>query len=232
MDTKTKWTPDGELDTPYMRARQEWDMRMGSALVHARNWRLATFGALGAVLVALGGMTYLGSLPKAVPHIIEVDHLGAAVYRGPVGASGTDYTPSEAVIKYHLQRFLEDTRIVSSDLAVIKRNWLDAYTLVTAQGGNLLTAYVSQPEHEPFHRAQEGQRVSVEVVSAVRVSQDTWQVDWRETAWDASGNPIGAPALWRGMFRVVVRMPKTAEAMAQNPIGLYVDEFHWDTIQR
>ena len=79
------WTPDGHPDTPYMRARQEWDTRMGSAIVHARNWRLATFVSLGATTFALGGMIYLGRLPKAVPHVIEVDRLGAATYRGPVG---------------------------------------------------------------------------------------------------------------------------------------------------
>ena len=73
----TKWTPDGTLDTPYRRARQEWDARMGSAVVHAKNWRLATFASMSAVVLATGGMTYLGSLPKAVPHIIEVDRLGA-----------------------------------------------------------------------------------------------------------------------------------------------------------
>ena len=171
MDKKTKWTAQGEADTPYMRARQEWDARMGNALVHARNWRLATFAALGAVMLALAGMVYLGRLPKAVPHIIEVDQLGAATYRGPVGQSGADYVPSDATVKYHLQRFIEDTRSISSDAAILKHNWLDAYSLVTTKGGNILTAFVSSPDHEPFHRAAAGERVSVEVLSAVRVSQ-------------------------------------------------------------
>jgi type IV secretion system protein VirB5 len=232
MDTKTKWPAQGEADTPYMRAGQEWDARMGSTLVQARNWRMATFAALGAVTVALVGMVYLGRLPKAVPHIIEVDHLGAATYRGPVGQAGADYTPSDATVKYHLQRFIEDTRSISSDVAVLKKNWLDAYTLVTPKGGNMLTTYVSQPEHEPFHRAAVGERVGVEILSAVRESQDTWQIDWRESTWDKNGQTVGVPALWRGMFHISLQTPKTEEAMTRNPIGLYVDEFHWDTIQR
>jgi type IV secretion system protein VirB5 len=85
METRTKWTPEGDLDTPYHRARQEWDSRMGTAVVAAKNWRLACFGSLGLVLVAIGGMIYLGAKPKAVPHIIEVDALGAPAYVGPVG---------------------------------------------------------------------------------------------------------------------------------------------------
>jgi type IV secretory pathway TrbF-like protein len=223
----TQWRPDGPLDTPYLRARQEWDLRMGSAVVQAKNWRLATFASLASVFVATAGMIYLGALPKAVPHIIEVDRLGAATYHGPVGQS--DYVPTEAVITYHLRRFIEDTREISSDLAVVKHNWLDAYTLVTPRGGNMLSAFVQKPEHDPFRRAQD-ERVTIEILSAVRAAGDTWQIDWRESSWDKGGSPLGEPVIWRAMLRTVVATPKTAEAMQKNPIGLYIDELHWDKV--
>src|SRR5205085_11822150 len=42
-----QWKPEGPLATPYRRARQEWDARIGSAAVQAKNWRLATFVSLG-----------------------------------------------------------------------------------------------------------------------------------------------------------------------------------------
>src|SRR5260370_14865082 len=158
-----KWTPDGPLDTPYRRARQEWDARMGAAVVQAKNWRLATFVSLGALTLALLGMIYLGRLPKAVPHIIEVDRLGAASYRGPVGE--TSYTPSDGVITYHLRRFIADTREISSDLGVLKRHWLYADTLVTPRGGNMLSAFFQNPQNAPFPRAQE-QHATVECLSA------------------------------------------------------------------
>jgi len=223
----TKWQPDGPLETPYLRARQEWDLRMGSAVVQAKNWRLATFASLASVLASGLGMIYLGAQPKAVPHIIEVDRLGAASYHGPVGQS--DYVPTESVITYHLRRFIEDTREISSDLAVLKRNWLDAYTLLTPRGGNMLSAFVQKPENDPFRRAQD-ERVTVEILSAVRAAGDTWQIDWRESSWDKGGSPLGSPVIWRAMLRTVVAAPKTAEAMRNNPIGLYIDELHWDKV--
>ena len=222
-----QWKPDGPLATPYRRARQEWDARIGSAVVQGKNWRLATFVSLGITTVALGGMIYLGRLPKAVPHIIEVDRLGAVIYRGPVGE--TDYVPSDAVVTYHLRRFVADTREISSDLAVLKRNWLDAYTLVTPRGGNMLSAFVQNPANDPFRRAQD-ERVTVEFLSAVRVSGDTWQVDWRESDWDKNGSPSGPPVVWRAMLRTLLQAPKNAEAMSHNPLGLYIDELHWDKV--
>jgi type IV secretory pathway TrbF-like protein len=226
METRTKWTTEGAADTPYMRARQEWDARMGSAIVQAKNWRLAAFASLGLVFVALLGVIYLGSKPKAVPHIIEIDQLGNATYRGAVGSA--TYTPSESIIRYHLRRFIEDTRTISADQALLKRNWLDAYALVTRNGGNMLTAYVQKPENEPFRRSQE-ERVTVEVLALVAVSKDTWQIDWREKRWDRNGNPMG-DVLWRGMLRILLQTPKTEESMVRNPIGLYIDEFHWDKV--
>jgi type IV secretory pathway TrbF-like protein len=225
---KLAWPPDPKPDSKYVRARQEWDERMGGALVHARNWRLAAFAALGTVFLAVAGMIYLGRLPKLVPLVVEVDHMGAATYLGPVGQS--DYVPSDAVVRYHLQQFLERTRSISSDPAILKRNWFDTYSAVTPKGAAMLTAYVSAPEHNPMRRAQDGQTVAIETASIVRVSQDTWQVDWRETTSDRHGTPVGPPALWRGMFKILLQKPDSSEATAKNPIGLYVDEFHWDTV--
>ena len=71
-ETRT-WKPKGELDTPYKRAKQEWDERIGNSAVQARTWRLFAFATLFLVAMpAVGGMIWLGSLPKKVPYIVEV----------------------------------------------------------------------------------------------------------------------------------------------------------------
>jgi type IV secretory pathway TrbF-like protein len=128
-------------------------------------------------------------LPDRLPWAFLIaPGLGAATYGGPVGDA--QYVPSDAVITYLLRRFIADTREISSDFAVLKRNWLDAYALVTPRGGNMLSAFVQNPDHDPFRRMQE-ERVTVEFLSAVRVSGDTWQVDWRESDWD-KGEPRAA----------------------------------------
>jgi hypothetical protein len=75
----------------------------------------------------------------------------------------------------------------------------------------MLSAFLQSPDNDPFRRMQE-QRVTVEFLSAVRVSGDTWQVDWRESDWDKGGTPSGAPVVWRAMLRTTLQAPKTAEA--------------------
>ncbi len=226
--TKT-WKPEGDPATPYRRAQKEWDDRMGSAIVQAKNWRLATFATICFIaLPSLGGMIYLGAQPKAVPHIVEVQQDGSAVYHGPAGKAWEQYTPSAASVRYHLSRFVTNTRMISSDQAVVKRNWLDAYSLLTPSARNTLNEYARK--HDPFIRS-ERERVSVQVLSMVPMSSDSWQIDWREDTWGPRGESMGQ-SYWRGIFRVITQKPETEEMLAGNPIGLYIDEFHWSKIQR
>ena len=74
------------------------------------------------------------------------------------------------------------------------------------------------------------ERVTVDVASVVQLSAESWQADWIEKTWDKDGGP-GASSVWRGTFRLVVHLPDTEEALAANPIGLFVDEFHWSKVQ-
>ncbi|TLU82326.1 MAG: type IV secretion system protein [Chlorobium sp.] len=223
MKTGKKWSPQGGIDTVYKRAGQEWDMRIGAATIQARNWRLATFATLLLVAFpAVGGMIYLGSLPRMVPHIVEVAQDGSASYHGVVGQQWERYKPSDPSIRYHLSRFIRDTRMISSDAGVIKANWLDAYKLVSQKAANTLTAYVQK--NDPFIRAAR-ERVSVDVLSMVRITEDSWQVDWKESQWGIMGDPLGE-TFWKGVFKVVLKQPSTEKDLAVNPIGLFVDEYN------
>ena len=221
-----KWTPEGQVETRYRKARKEWDDRMGGAVIQARNWRLATLLALGLVLVSLAGTIYLGAQPKAVPHIVQVDKIGAPTYIGPIGQSAREYRPGDATIKYHLRRFIDQTRSVSSDPAVVRKNWTDAYTVITPNAANQLSVYAER--NDPIKRAQDA-RVTVDVSAVVQVSKETWQADWEEKTWDKAGNQVGS-AVWRGTFKVLLRTPESEDQIATNPIGLYIDEFHWSKV--
>ncbi|WP_306121076.1 MULTISPECIES: VirB8/TrbF family protein, partial [unclassified Roseitalea] len=64
--------------TPYQKAAQAWDERIGSARVQARNWRLMAFCCLalsGGLAVALVWQSTQGTI---VPYVVEVDELGQA----------------------------------------------------------------------------------------------------------------------------------------------------------
>src|SRR5277367_5035643 len=94
-----------EPTTPYQKAAQLWDERLGSARVQAHNWRLMAFGCLAVSLGLSGGLITLSSQSRVTPYVIEVDKLGEAQTVGP---AERDWTPNDAEIAWHLSRFVQD----------------------------------------------------------------------------------------------------------------------------
>ena len=65
-----------EPETPYQRAGQLWDERIGSARVQARNWRLMAFGGLLLSAGLSSGLLWQSMQSRVVPYVVEVDSLG------------------------------------------------------------------------------------------------------------------------------------------------------------
>src|SRR5260370_525759 len=61
-----------EPETPYQRAGQVWDERIGSARVQARNWRLIAFGGLLLSTGLSGGLLWQSMQSRVLPYLLEV----------------------------------------------------------------------------------------------------------------------------------------------------------------
>src|ERR1700709_278973 len=57
-------------ETPYQRAGQLWDERIGSARIQARNWRLMAFGCLGLNAALSGGLLWQSLQSRVVPFVV------------------------------------------------------------------------------------------------------------------------------------------------------------------
>ena len=80
--SSTHYGKSPEPETPYQRAAQVWDERIGSARVQARNWRLMAFGSL----ILSGGFAAALVQAQDQPSRLDIDlepdpHTGAV--RGP-----------------------------------------------------------------------------------------------------------------------------------------------------
>ena len=138
-------TPPAE--TPYMRARQVWDGRIGSAVVQAKNWRLAFFGTLALCGAMAAGWYWQSARGTVVPWVVQVDKLGEVQATGP--AVG-DYKPTDPIIARDLANFIKDVRGISSDPSVLRQNWLDAYRYLTDRGKVTLNYYAQA--NDPFSK--------------------------------------------------------------------------------
>ncbi len=205
--------------TPYQRAGQAWDDRIGSARVQARNWRLAFFGSLALSGALTGGLLWQNARGTIVPWVVEVDKLGEAIAVAPATAG---YTPTDPQVAYHLAAFIENVRGIAADPVVVRANWLKAYDFTTEKGALALNDYARI--NDPF--AQIGKvQVGVDVSSVVRASADSFRVGWTERHYQDGS--LAATERWSAIVTVVIQPPRTADALRKNPLGLFVNAINW-----
>lgn len=210
-------TPDPE--TPYQRAGQLWDERIGSARVQARNWRLMAFGGLLLTIGLSAALVWLSMQSRVVPYVVEVDALGEPRAVAPADA---EYRPTDPQIAWHLGRFIRDIRSKSLDPVLMRDNWLSAYDFVTERGAVFLGEYARAAN--PF--ADVGDKtVSVQVTSVVRASDSSFQVKWTESRYERGS--LAGTSRWTAILTVQLRPPRSADTLRKNPLGLYVDAVDW-----
>jgi type IV secretion system protein VirB5 len=206
-------------DTPFHRAGQVWDDRIGSARVQARNWRLVAFGTLFLSAGMAGGLVWQSAQSRIVPYVVEVDRLGEPRAVSPA-VSG--YRATDPEIAWGLARFIEDVRTISLDPVLMRRQWLRAYDFASDRGALFLNDYARRAD--PFAHIGE-QAVSVEVTSVVRASDRSFAIKWVETSFDR-GQRTGT-AHWSAFLTVQLKPPANADVLRRNPLGLYVEAIDW-----
>ena len=153
-----------EPETPYQKAAQVWDDRIGSARVQAKNWRLMAFGSLFLSAALAFGLVWQSAQGTVVPWVVEVDRLGEARSVAPASA---DYEVTDPQIAYHLAQFIERVRAIPADPIVVRQNWLRAYEFTTDRGAMALNDHARS--NDPFAQVGEVQ-ISVDVSSVIRAS--------------------------------------------------------------
>ena len=206
-------------ETPYQRAAQVWDDRIGSARVQARNWRLMAFGSLilsAGLATALVWQSASGSI---VPWVVQVDKLGAAQAVAPATA---DYEPSDPQVAFYLAKFIEQVRSIPSDPIIVRQNWLRAYDFTTQAGALALNDYART--NDPFANVGK-QQVAVDVSSVIRASPTSFRIAWIERRYQDGS--LASTERWSAIVTVVVQTPRTADALRKNPLGIYINAINW-----
>lgn len=210
-------TPDAE--TPYQRAGQIWDERIGDARVQAKNWRLAFFGALVLSGGLAGGLVWQSARGTITPWVVQVDKLGQAQAVAPATA---DYRPTDPQIAWYLAHFIQEVRGIPADPIILRQDWLDAYNFVTDKGALVLNDYART--NDPFSKIGKTQ-VSVDVASVIRASDDSFRVEWVERHY--VDDALASTERWSAILTIVVQTPTDADRLKKNPLGIYVHALNW-----
>jgi type IV secretion system protein TrbF len=206
-------------ETPYQKAAQVWDERIGSARVQAKNWRLMAFGCLMLSGGLASGLVWQSLRGTVTPWVVQVDHLGQAQAVAPADGG---YQPTDPEIAFHLARFIEDVRGLPADGIVLRQDWLRAYDFTTDRGAAALNDYART--NDPFANLGKLQ-ISIEVTSVIRASPTSFRVAWIQRSYE--NGSLSATERWTAILTVVIDTPRDADRLRKNPLGVYVNAINW-----
>ena len=214
-----RYSKTPEPETPYQKAAQVWDERIGSARVQAKNWRLMAFGSLLLSAGLATGLVWQSARGTMVPWVVQVDRLGEAQAVAPAEA---DYRPTDPQVAWHLARFIEQVRAIPADPIIVRQNWLRAYDFTSDRGALALNDFARA--NDPFTKVGKVQ-LAVEVSSVIRASPDSFRVAWIERRYE--NGQIAGTERWTAILTITIQPPRDAERLRKNPLGVFVNAINW-----
>lgn len=215
----THYGKSPQPETPYQRAAQVWDERIGSARVQARNWRTMAFGSLALAAGFSAALVWQSANGSIVPWVVQVDRLGQAQAVAP--AVG-DYQPNDPQIAFYLAHFIEQVRSIPADPVIVRQNWLRAYDFATQGGALALNDYARA--NDPFAKVGK-QQVAVDVSSVIRASPVSFRIAWVERRYQDGS--LASTERWSAILTIVVQPPRDADTLRKNPLGIYINAINW-----
>ncbi len=183
-------------------------------------WRLIAFGLLAANIALAAGFAAVASQNRVVPYIVQVDEHGYEITVKPA-----EELPQidERIIIARVGTFVERLRTVVSDSDAQKNYMRWVYASIPEGSQALAATNAFYKDNDPFKEAAALRTKTVEVLSVLPISKDTWRAQWRETV-NHNGTPQESSE-WSGLFTVGTSPVKEMRSVIRNPLGIYVVEY-------
>jgi len=208
---------------PYLNARREWDERYGDSLSRAKTWRITAIAALTVAAFAVAGVGYIGSQSKVKPFVVALDNLGNPIAMAqPSGGSPV----SQRIIEAQIANLIWNARTQLAD-GVAQKALLDrVYAMLSPDSASYLNDYYKN--HSPF--AGDGITTNVEISSILPVSENSFQINWKESKF-ATSQPMGSSS-WKANVTVGIdpTLADKPQVMIANPLGIYVKSISWTQV--
>ena len=209
--------------TPYLNARREWDERYGDSIARARSWRIVAIAALAAAGLAVAGVAYIGAQSKIQPFVVALDGLGNPVALAqPTGGAAV----SQRIVEAQVANFIWDARVRLADGSAQNVLLKRAYALMSTDAASFCNDYFKS--HSPF--SGDGTTTNVEITSVLPISQNSYQVNWKESKFNGS-QPMGA-SYWKSNVETGVdaTLASNPQVMLSNPLGIYIKSLSWTQV--
>lgn len=213
--------------TPFQRARQEWDDRIGAPVVRARNWRMAAFGSTAVSLILAGALIYKVFVAPLDLWAIPVDENG--IVAGPAQRFAVQrYEPTRAQVAADLAQWIEWVRTRPADGVKLRADIEKAYDFMDDTAKRKLNEYNAR--FDPFAAYNTPDRMSKKTVTmsfpkVLPMEGSSYHATWTETVWE-HGQPR-PPYIMTATFTATATGQTDSTLLNINPAGTTIHDFDW-----
>jgi type IV secretion system protein TrbF len=210
-------------------ARNEFTNAFGDLARGKRNWQLMSFALIALLTVTTLSYVRLASSQRVIPYLVQVDRLGQVL---AIGRADETLKPDQRLVAAQLAQFVRAIRTVlpasaaAGQSEMIKRG----YAFVAPEAAGFLNDYFADSKNDPRIL---GARITrqVDVTGILRVpNSDVWRLQWTEVERPIEPGLETRTTAWEGYATVKLVPPATAEAVQDNPLGLYITTINWTQI--
>lgn len=218
--------PAEDYENPYSRytrAKQEYADDVGQAKKEAHHWRIFAFVTIILLAGSIWGNIYLSNKNTITPYVIEIDNQSGVVMSVNKVISA-EFKPGDLSIKNKISRFIKNIRSISTDSIVVRENYQSAYKMLTRRCRDIFIAY--RDKFKP--KSKIGKKaISVDNFIITKITKHSFQAEWTENEFDIGEiNAKAGQNRYTGTFTIKVLKVKNEEQLKENPLGIYIDEFH------
>jgi type IV secretory pathway TrbF-like protein len=218
-------------DNRLIAARTEFANAFGDLARGKRNWQLVAAWTLVLLTTLVVAYVHLAESARVIPYVVAVDRVGQVI---AVEEARTGRTPESRLVAAQLATFLRAVRGVlpatppQLEADVMRRAY--AFVDQSAPAAGTLNAYFADAAHDPRIL---GGRIArtVDVSSVLPVpNSSAWKLRWSETDVPIQLGGATRTTSWEGYATVRIRAPTTADAIQDNPLGVFVTTIVWTQI--
>jgi len=207
-------TPARTIETSAVEGKKNHETLYGSMARSAYHWRLFALALLGLVLWDRVQLGLLLAEKQYVPVVMAEHDDGSMRF---VGEPDPTWKPSDRNVIDELKWTVQTLRGRTADAQFDKKLWQRVYDRSTEKGRNQLPQ-----AYDELTKVEEKGRIAIDILSINKLSEQTFDVRWQERRHDINNTHLST-SRWRGLFTVVIDVPRTLAGFAQNAKGVWLD---------
>jgi type IV secretion system protein VirB5 len=213
--------------SPFQRAHQEWDDRIGAPVVRAKNWRLIALAEAPTILLLSGALIYSQFFAPRELWAIPTNDRGVVIGAAQPFTAHR-YEPTRDQVAADIARWIEWVRTRPADGVKLRADFEKSFAFMGDEAKRKLNEY--NKVHDPFAVYNTPDKMAKKTVTmsfpkVLPVEGSSYHATWTETVWEY-GQP--RPAYTMSATFVAQAKGQTNETLINlNPAGTTILDFDW-----